>query len=133
MLIQIGESQNFIDCFEARTIDEIKTGLSNVPSLPPNTGLLFFLEEETLQSFYMPDSMAFPIDIVMIGNNGKVVECFLDCQPGERDPSTGSYQKFEAVGQWVLEVPAGSCRRMGIFPGVVIHFDDEDCDEGDLL
>lgn len=126
MIIQIGETDKFIDCIEAITNNEQRDGLLNTSRLDPNTGMLFVYEEDLVLCFWMPPEMLFAIDIVFINESRKVVEVFENCEPGEQDPNTGQLMRFGACAKWVLEVGAGECRRLGIMPGVVIHFDDDE-------
>lgn len=130
MLIQIGATEKLIDCFEAHTPEEHAQGLLGASHLEPGTGLLFFHEEEAPRSHWMPPQMRFPIDMVFIRANGKIIEIFENCQPGELDPS-GRPMRFAAPAKWVLELPAGDCSRLGMLIGNQINFDDEE--EGSLV
>lgn len=130
MLIQVGE--NFIDCIEARTNAEQTQGLLGMSGLKPHHGMLFFYEEEEERVFWMPPEMRFPIDLVFIGESGKIIEVYPFCQPGEGDPGTGMLTRFVAPAKWVLEIGAGEAERLGALPGVTVHFDDEE-EEGGLV
>lgn len=132
MILQIGElplpgePENgylVLDCFEARTPEEMAEGLSTTPVLPPGTGMLFFFDGEDKRTFWMPEQMAFPIDIIFIGGNKRVTGVVSNCQPG--DP-----RKFKATAEWVLEVNAGVAQQAGIQKGTEVLFEDEGESEG---
>ena len=128
MLIQIGSTNRFIDCIEATTPEEQAMGLRGASALPPNaqgipTGMLFVYDEEAPRRFFMPPDMRFPLDIVFIGENGKVTAVYDRCEPGEA-------AQFEGKAQWVLEIPSDLATAYEINLGTQIHFDDEEESEG---
>jgi uncharacterized membrane protein (UPF0127 family) len=132
MIIQVGETDKLIDCYEAITPEEQAQGLTQVSGLPLSpdglpTGLLFFYDDEDDRTFWMHPQMRFAIDMVFIGANGVVREVYPNCQPGETDPkSPGQLMQFKAPAKWVLEVPVGVAAHMGIMPKVQINFDDDE-------
>ena len=48
-------------------------GLMNITKLPPNTGMLFVFDEETLQSFWMKNTLI-PLSIGFIDGKGTLVD-----------------------------------------------------------
>ena len=56
----------------ADTLNEREKGLSGKQSLEINKGMLFIFEKETLSGFWMKD-MNFPIDIIWIDKNMRII------------------------------------------------------------
>ena len=92
-------------------------GLSNRISLDPNSGMLFIFPTVGSYSFWMKD-MNFPIDIVWINIDRKVVGIDADASPL-------SYPKLFSPPdeiQFVLELNAGAADRFGIVTGTILPF-----------
>lgn len=115
MIVRIGEA--LIDCFEAHTPGEHSVGLSQTESLAPGSGMLFFYPNEAERSFWMPKGMRFPLDIVFISDFHKITHICENAAPG----SAG----YTARARYVLEVPAGFCKQVGIRVGSYIALEDE--------
>jgi len=83
--------------------DEDKAkGLSGVPNIKSNEGMLFVFDEPDYHSFWMKD-MLFPIDIIWFDENKKVVHI-------EKNVSPDTYPRGFTPGfpaQYVLETNAG--------------------------
>ena len=90
------------DTEESRT-----RGLQGFRQLKDNEAALFVFEEPEVVTFWM-GSVAYPIDIVFVGPDKKVVRVYSNCRPGSRDlyPS-------EKPAAWVIETAAGSGIRVG--------------------
>lgn len=116
MLVRIGKAS--ISCKEAKTPDEQRIGLSQTASLADGEGMLFSYLNEVYHSFWMPKSMKFPIDIVFIHDDSSVGRIHEHCEPG-------ASAKFLGRGQWVLEVPAGFCAKLGVKKGDAVEFEEE--------
>ncbi len=105
----------------ANSKSERANGLSNVESLPENSGLLFMFEEpQTQPSFWMKD-MNFPIDIIWISAD-KVVQVDYNVPPPE--PNTPDeeliiYTPKQPV-DYVLEVNGGFSQTNGIEVGSTV-------------
>ena len=102
----------------ANSKSERANGLSNVESLPENSGLLFIFEEpQTQPSFWMKD-MNFPIDIIWISAD-KVVQIDYDVPPPEPntpDNELTVYSPKQPV-DYVLEVNGGFSAKSNIEVG----------------
>lgn len=85
-----------------RTPEEQMRGLSGRESLAENAGMLFVYEQQTTPAFWMKE-MNFPIDIIWIGSDKRIVDITENLAP-ETFP-----QLFRpsAPVQYVLEVNAG--------------------------
>ena len=86
----------------ARTEEQLTTGLSRRRSLKEGTGMLFIFDTEGAHAIWMKD-MRFPLDIVWIDENGKVVHIAEDVSPDTYPQSFSS----PTPARYVLEVPAG--------------------------
>lgn len=99
-MIRIGEkTEVFIEY--ATTGSQRVKGLSNRENLPQNQGLLFVFEKPDFHKFWMKD-MYFPIDIIWIDENWKIIDITKNISP-ETYPKTFS-PKLPA--KYVLEVNA---------------------------
>ena len=88
--------------------DEARTkGLQGFRQLRANEAALFTFEPPQVVSFWM-GSVAYPIDIVFIGPDNKVIQVYRNCKPGSRD----FYPSGERAA-WVIETAAGSGIRVG--------------------
>ena len=95
-------------CFHvtlAATPEARQKGLMGAQSLAKGTGMLFVFPEEGNYSFWMKD-MKFPLDIVWISGEGKIVyisSYTQPCEPLQPCPSITP----PAYARYVLEVNAG--------------------------
>jgi hypothetical protein len=98
-----------IDAEIADTPERRAHGLSGRPMLPEGKGMLFPYAEPGLHGFWMPD-MHFDIDIVWI-RAGRIVHVEADV-PHQASAPLPVYRPPEPA-DLVLEVPAGTARRLG--------------------
>ena len=96
------------------TVAELLRGLAGRSSLPDSRGMLFDLRTPGYWPFSTRD-MLFPLDIVMLQDDGLVVEIARDVPP-QAAPIVG-----EIPYSWVLELPAGWTRRRRLMPGHVVR------------
>ena len=96
----------------ARTPEEQARGLSDREVLGENAGMLFIFQEPTTPSFWMKE-MKFPLDIIWIGNDRRIVDISENIAP-ETFP-----QLFHphVPAQYVLEVNAGWAKSHNISVG----------------
>jgi uncharacterized membrane protein (UPF0127 family) len=106
----------------ARTSEERAVGLSGRDSLPDDRGMLFDLEETRVPSFWMKDTR-FPLDMIWIGEDKRVVEITADVQPqpGAQDSELQRYSPEQPV-RYVLELNGGAAERLGIERGTQLEF-----------
>ncbi len=101
----------------AKTDMERERGLSLHVPLSDSQGMLFIFPTEGLYGFWMKD-MLFPIDIVWIDSNLKIVHI-------EKDLSPETYPKIFSPGAeslYVLEIPAGQSDILNIKTGDRVKF-----------
>lgn len=102
----------------ARTSTEIEQGLSGTSPLLKNQALLFDFPNEALWGIWMKD-MSYPIDIVWLDADKKVIHIVTDAQPSSY-PST-TYRPAEAA-RYVIEFRAGTVRDSHITIGAQAVF-----------
>jgi uncharacterized membrane protein (UPF0127 family) len=98
-----------IDAELADTPERQRRGLSGRTALAPGQGMLFVYPGPAPRAFWMPD-MHFDIDIVWI-REGRIVHVESDV-PHAVDGPLPVYRPAEPADR-VLEVPAGTARRLG--------------------
>jgi len=101
------------------TPESIALGLSGRQSLPSKHGMLFVFERAGHYPFWMKE-MHFPIDIVWIGSDWRVVEI-----SSKIDPSTFP-QRFapQQPSQYVLEVNTGFMETHQLEVGDLVKLDE---------
>jgi hypothetical protein len=90
---------------------EREYGLMCRRSLAPDRGMLFLFARSEPQMFWMRNTLI-PLDIVYIGEDGRVVSISRNVQPLDESgaPSAGP-------AKFVLELPAGRAAQIGLLPG----------------
>lgn len=111
---------NQIEVEIMRTPEEQTRGLSGKESLAGNAGMLFVYEESLIPSFWMKD-MNFPLDIIWIGEDKKIVDITENISP-ETFPNTF---KPKVPVQYVLEVSAGWAESHAIEVGEAVKFEND--------
>jgi len=109
------------ECFQvehAVTYQEKKRGLMFHDSLEADQGMLFFYEEEGYRSFWMKN-VPFSLDILWLNQHYEVVGMSLEVPPCDEDPCPRYRSKKKA--QYVLELPAGTAKRLELQEGEKVH------------
>jgi uncharacterized membrane protein (UPF0127 family) len=101
----------------ASNVIDRSQGLSGTDALPPDEGMLFIFNEETVQTFWMKD-MNYPLDIIWIGADKKVAGASENLDPSTYPETFSS----NVPVQYVLEVPAGFVKMNKIVTGTVVSF-----------
>jgi uncharacterized protein len=115
-----------IEDFELRadipvTGELMSKGLSVKNQLRENESMLFVFEEPSRHAFWMKD-MKFPIDIIWIDSNGRIVHIEENLMPCPLVIICPSYTP-NADSQYVLETIAGFAQRHNISLGTNIKFE----------
>lgn len=84
------------------------TGLSETASLGPAEGMIFVYGTAATRTFVMRD-MAFPLDIIFVGENGTITEIYHARADADGD--------FTATARWVIETNRGYTEAHGITVG----------------
>lgn len=96
---------------------ERRRGLSGVHTMDPSEGLYFVYPTPRPLHFWMKE-MQFPIDILWIGNDHKVVHIVENVGP-ETFPTVFHWPH---PAQYALEINAGRAREVGIAIGDMVVF-----------
>jgi hypothetical protein len=96
-------------------------GLMFRGSLAEGAGLLMEFTGETKPGIWMP-FMRFPIDIVFISEDKKVVDIKENVKPISRHPGTWRIYMPAAKCRWVLEVSAGRAKETKTKTGDKLSF-----------
>lgn len=96
---------------------ELLRGLSGRSCIGDNQGMLFVFQRPGFHHFWMKE-MNFPIDIVWLDENKKVIEVTAELSP-ETYPNTVTSSR---PASYVLELGAGVAARQGIADGVRLSF-----------
>lgn len=92
-------------------------GLMQRTSLAPDHGMLFAFAASAPQAFWMKNTLI-PLDILYFDDAKKLVSMQLDVPPCKADPCP--IYPSNAPARYVLELAAGTARRIGVRPGDVL-------------
>ena len=117
--VRVGEAEFLVEL--AITTEEKTQGLSDRPSLAPDTGMLFVYQSEGRPSFWMRN-MHFPLDILWIGQDCTVVDASLGVPlPGQTLAQLPTYSPSVPTLH-VLEINAGEAAANGVQTGDAVEF-----------
>ena len=102
----------------ASTSSELIAGLSNVPSIDPQTGILFDMGSDQSSIVINTSSMLFNMDILFINSSGGVVDISRDVAPNDEV----SFDSNGGLGaQYFMEVNAGELSSISVGMPVIIE------------
>lgn len=105
----------------AQTDQEHETGLSGKDRLPQNQGMLFLFKQPASQTFWMK-GMKFPLDIIYIDTNNKIVSIFKNLEnPTPFDPTIRTVTPTQPANK-VLEINAGLSDKYSFKVGDEVKF-----------
>jgi uncharacterized membrane protein (UPF0127 family) len=99
-----------------RTEAERARGLMHRASLGTDAGMLFIFEETGDHAFWMKNTLI-PLDMIFIGEDGRVTGIVARAAPGSLEPRLGGPSRF------VLEVNGGWAEAHGISAGDTVRFE----------
>src|SRR5574341_604678 len=100
----------------ARSDAERARGLMFRASLADDAGMLFVFDETAEHPFWMKNTLI-PLDMIFIGDEGRVVGVVSRATPGSLEPRSGGSSRF------VLEVVGGWAEAHGVAAGDQIRFE----------
>ena len=118
-----GSAQQEIARFTVEIADTPQTwehGLMERASLAPNAGMLFVFPDVAPRTFWMMNTLI-PLDMLFIDANHRVIniqENALPCAAPRRCPTYHS----TAPAKYVLEIPGGRARALGMQAGDHVYF-----------
>jgi len=95
-------------------------GLMFRPSLPDDKGMLFVFDYAEFHGIWMKNCK-FPIDIVWLDEDRRIVHVAEDVPPCKADPCP-TYEPLRRAS-YVLELNAGQARREGAVVGATVSFE----------
>ncbi len=104
----------------SQTEDELTKGLMFREELLPGSGMLFFFQSEGRRGFWMKN-VVFPLDIVWMDSNLRVVDITRGAVPCEVEPCMIYLPRHPA--RYVLEVQSGFADEHGILVGDFAFFE----------
>ena len=118
-----GDSQQEIARFTVEIADTPETwehGLMERTALAPDAGMLFIFPDVVPRAFWMMNTLI-PLDMLFIGADRRIINIqdnALPCAPPRR---CSTYQST-APAKYVLEIPGGRARTLGLRAGDHVHF-----------
>ena len=113
-------------CFDveiAQTSAQKAKGLMFRESLKGNQGMLFVFKTEKKHSFWMKN-VSFPLDIIWINANKKVVFVSYDSEPCYNNSKCIAIQPT-ASAKYVLEINGGLAKKIGVKEGSQLVFNQD--------
>lgn len=117
IITDVKTPKDVIHAFVASTTEALQTGLSGVPSMSEDSGMLFIFPTAGTYGFWMKE-MNFPLDIVWIDADKRVLGIIVDAKP-ETYPET-FHPPSEIL--YVLELNSGGARDNNIAVGTKLVF-----------
>jgi uncharacterized membrane protein (UPF0127 family) len=110
--------KHVIDAEVSSTRDQRTRGLMWRTDLAEGTGMLFIFPVEEELSFWMKNTLI-PLDMIFIRKDRTIVGIVERAEPKTLSPRTPG----PVPAQYVLEVSAGYCEKIGLKPGLTVHFE----------
>ncbi|ATB37387.1 hypothetical protein CYFUS_002809 [Cystobacter fuscus] len=117
LLEDVSGGVQVVDVEVAATPDTRSRGLMWRKELPEGQGMLFIFPDEEVQRFWMRNTLI-PLDMIFINSAGRVVGIIENAAP------RSLVQRFVSEpGRYVLEVPGGWSRKVGLARGGHVRFE----------
>jgi uncharacterized membrane protein (UPF0127 family) len=100
-----------VDLELARTPKEIEQGLMHRTHLAPNSGMLFWFEDEVERSFWMRNTLI-SLDMIFVNSAGRITNI-----EASVPPQNDTLRRSKEPVQYVVEVPGGTAAIYGIQAG----------------
>ncbi len=120
-VVSIGDATYSVDL--AISPEERQQGLSGREHMAPGEGMLFVFEEERQLNFWMKE-MHFPLDIIWIDAQCRLVEVAANVPtpPPNADNAEIPRVQSPSPARYVLELNAGEAAHNGLQPGDPVQF-----------
>ncbi len=117
LLEDVSGGVRVVDAEVAATPDSRSRGLMWRKELPEGQGMLFIFPDEEVQRFWMRNTLI-ALDMIFINSAGRVVGIIENAAP------RSLVQRFVSEpGRYVLEVPGGWSRKVGLERGAQVRFE----------
>ena len=100
--------------------EDMSRGLSGRTFLSPRQGMLFVFSNVGVHSMWMPN-MYFPLDIVWIDEDKKIIKIEENVQPCSGNHNCKSYSSVYP-SKWAIELNAFDASRIGLNVGLKLSF-----------
>ena len=122
--ITAGPSSGEIATFAVEIADEPeewRRGLMDRASLPANGGMLFIFSDQAPRVFWMMNTLIH-LDIIFVDAQGRILNIADNVPPCVAPRRCPTYRSI-APARYVLEIPGGRAKALGIRAGGYLHFD----------
>jgi uncharacterized protein len=116
VVVDTGERKLTFRVELARTEPEREKGLMYRDHLAADTGMLFFFERPSIQTFWMKNTLI-PLDMIFIGADHTIAGIVANAEP-----LTLTARSVNETSQYVLEIGGGLAARLGIHAGEPVDF-----------
>lgn len=113
--VKIGDAKIKVDL--AKTAEQQEKGLSIKNSLKDNEGMLFIFSKASIHHFWMK-GMVFPIDIIWINDDFKIIYIEKNVQPDSYPQTFGPNKE----SRYVLEIKALFSEKNNLKEGDIVQF-----------
>jgi len=104
----------------ASTPEAWERGLMERASLAPEAGMFFHFPDVAPRAFWMMNTLI-PLDMLFLDPEGRIINIQENAQPCAAPRRCPTYHST-APAQYVLEIPGGRARALGIRAGDRVHF-----------
>lgn len=94
-------------------------GLSGRRSMPRAHGMFFVFDAQAIYSMWM-NKMLFPLDIVWLDNQLRVVSIVRGCMPCRPGSACPNYSSV-APARYAIEMNAGDAEALGFYEGLAVR------------
>jgi len=109
---------NSFDLLVANTYSKLMLGLMKLKSIGKHEGMILVFKREARHGIWMLN-MNFPIDIIWLDKNFKVVDIAYDAQPCNSILNCITYYPIENA-RYVVEITSGMAKRMKLKKGAKV-------------
>lgn len=102
----------------ARTARQIQRGMMYREHLPPDSGMLFLMRRDKIQTFWMKNCLI-PLDMIFVNGAMDVVGVVENAEPG-----TMTSRRVARPSQYVVEVNGGWAKKNGVGVGTRVRFEN---------
>jgi uncharacterized membrane protein (UPF0127 family) len=106
----------------ALTPEEKERGLMYRTELAPRSGMLFVFDAEDVLPFWMKNTWI-DLDILYLDREGRITKIFNRVPRSTPETPDSQVARIHGVGQYVLELSAGSARRFKLKKGQKLKFE----------
>ena len=110
-IMRAGQTLRTLEIEIADTDDKRERGMMERTAFPPDTGMLFLMEQERVQQFWMGNT-PLSLDLIFIDADSQIVDISREAMPYSPEAIVSRVPAL-----YVLEVPAGFADSQGLVEG----------------